>query len=308
LSGLQKVLAAGNFAVTVEVGPPAGPDPEPVRRKAALLRGKADAFNVTDNQAAVVRMSSIAAAKILLEEGLEPVMQMTCRDRNRIAIQSDLLGASALGVRNCLCISGDHQKIGAGGKLQGHPGAKNVFDIDSIQLLSVLRGLRDENLLAGGDSVSMPVPFFIGAAWTPLAPPEDFRIIRLAKKVAAGADFIQTQAVYDMPRFAGAVAKARDAGLTEKTALLAGIIVPRSAKMLRYMDRSIPGISVPEDLISRMKGAKDKREEGIQVAVELIEQAKAIPGIRGVHVQAIEAEELLPEVLERASLLPRPVL
>lgn len=303
---LERVLADGTFAVTVEVGPPRGADPETVRRKASFLRGVADAYNVTDNQTAVVRMSSIAGAKILLDEGLEPVMQMTVRDRNRIALQSDLLGAWALGLRNCLCISGDHQKAGAGGKLKGHPGAKNVFDVDSVQLLAILRDLRERGVQEGGDMVDAPVPFFIGAAWTPLAPPEDFRVLRLSKKVEAGADFIQTQAVYDVPRFSEAVERAREMGLTERTAMLAGIIVPRSAGMLRYMNANVPGVNVPEDLIARLKSARDPSAEGITVAVELIEAVRAIDGVRGVHLQAIEAEEVLPEIVERAGLLPRP--
>lgn len=305
-SHLERVLSDGHFAVTAEVGPPRGPDPKPIRKKAKLVGGIADAYNVTDNQTAVVRMSSIAGAKILLDEGLEPVMQMTCRDRNRIAIQSDLLGAWALGVRNCLSISGDHQKASGGGRLQGHPGCKNVYDVDSIQLLAILKGLRDDARQQGGDAIKPAAPFFIGAAWTPLAPPEDFRLLRLAKKIAAGADFIQTQAVYDLDPFAKAVEKAAQMGLTEKVAILAGVIVPRSAGMLRYMDANVPGVEVPQDLIKRMKSASDARAEGIKIGVELIDALRETPGIRGVHLQAIEAEELLPEVVERAGLLPRP--
>jgi len=207
-SNLERVLAEGHFAVTAEVGPPRSPAPAEVREKAKAVKGIADAYNVTDNQTAVVRMSSIAASKILIEEGLEPVMQMVCRDRNRIAMQSDLLGAWALGMRNCLCLSGDHQVSGAGGKLKGHPGSKNVYDIDSIQLISVLKGLRDESVQEGGDPIDEPASFFIGAAWTPLGPPESFRTVRLAKKIRAGADFIQTQAVYDIDRFREAVQRA----------------------------------------------------------------------------------------------------
>jgi methylenetetrahydrofolate reductase (NADPH) len=305
-SNLERVLSAGHLAVTAEVGPPRGPDPDKIRKKADLVRGIADAYNVTDNQTAVVRMSSIAGAKILLDEGLEPVMQMVCRDRNRIAIQSDLLGASALGLRNCLCISGDHQSAGAGGKLKGHPGAKNVFDVDSVQLISIVKGLRDEGIQEGGDSISPAAPFFIGAAWTPLGPPASFRIIRLAKKIEAGADFIQTQAVYDVDQFAEAVSRARDMGLTERTAILVGIIVPRSARMLRYMNANVPGVVVPDALIERMKSASDAKAEGIKITIELIEAVKEIPGIRGIHLQAIEAEELLTDIVESAGLLPRP--
>jgi methylenetetrahydrofolate reductase (NADPH) len=305
-SNLERVLAAGHFAVTAEVGPPRGPDPGDVKKKARILRGVADAYNVTDNQTAVVRMSSIAASKILLQEGLEPVMQMVCRDRNRIAIQSDLLGASALGLRNVLCLSGDHQSAGAGGKLKGHPGAKNVYDIDSIQLIAVVKGLRDQAIQQGGDSISPAAPFFIGAAWTPLGPPEKFRTIRLAKKINAGANFIQTQAVYDIKRFAEAVRRAEDMGLTDRAAILPGIIVPRSAGMLRYMNASVPGVEVPDEIIQRMKDASDPQEEGIKIALELIGAVKSLSGIKGVHLQAIEAEGLLPDLIKAAGLLPRP--
>jgi methylenetetrahydrofolate reductase (NADPH) len=305
ISNLQRVLAAGHFAVTAEVGPPRGPDPTAVAKKAALVAGVADAYNVTDNQTAVVRMSSIAAAKIMLDQKLEPVMQMTCRDRNRIALQSDLLGAWALGVRNCLCLSGDHQSAGAGGKLKGHPGAKNVYDVDSIQLLSIVKGLG-AGVQEGGDSISPAAPFFIGAAWTPLGPPEEFRTIRLAKKIEAGAQFIQTQAVFDIPRFAVAMRRAHDQGLTEKVAILAGFIYPRSAGMLKYMNASVPGVDVPEEMIKRMSGAANAQAEGLKIMTELISAAKEIPGLRGVHLQVIEGEHLLPEVVKAAGLLPRP--
>ena len=305
-SNLERVIWSGDFAVTAEIGPPRGPDPADVLKKAELARGVADAYNVTDNQTAVVRMSSIAASKILLDAGLEPVMQMVCRDRNRIAMQSDLLGASALGIRNCLCLSGDHQSAGAGGKLKGHCGAKNVYDIDSIQLVSVVRGLRDDAVQEGGDSIEPAASFFIGAAWTPLSPSESFRIIRLAKKIEAGADFIQTQAVYDVKAFAESMKKARDNGLTEHTAILPGIIVPRSAGMLKYMSANVPGVEVPDELIARMASASDPGAEGIKVTIELINAVRELPGVKGVHLQAIEAERLLPEVIEGAGLLPRP--
>ena len=303
---LEKVLAAGEFALTVEVGPPQGPDPEPMREKARLLKGLADGYNVTDNQTAVVRMSSIAGSKILLDEGCEPVMQMVCRDRNRIAMQSDLLGASALGLKNVLALSGDHQKASAGGKLKGHPGAKNVYDIDSIQLLATIRDMRDQARQQGGDPISAPTPFFIGAAWTPLGPPVDYRVYRLAKKIEAGADFIQTQAVYDIEAFGKQMAQAHDMGLTEKAYILPGIIVPRSAGMLNYMNRNVPGVVVPEELIKRMKDAADPGAEGIKVTIELIQAVRELPGVKGVHLQAIEAEQLLPEIIEGAGLTPRP--
>jgi len=305
-SRLEKVIAAGNFALTVEVGPPRSADPEVIRKKAALLKGYADGYNVTDNQTAVVRMSSLAGAKLLLDAGCEPVLQMTCRDRNRIALQSDLLGASALGIKNCLCLSGDHQKAGASGKLKGHPGAKNVYDLDSIQLLAVLKGLRDDACQEGGDAVDKPVPFFIGAAWTPLATPEEFRVLRLAKKIEAGADFIQTQAVYDVKRFSAQLAKAREMGLTDRAAILAGVIVPKSAGMMKYMNKNVPGVEVPEELIRRMESAKDPKAEGVKITVELIDALAGLPGLKGVHLQAIEAEDLLPEIIKAAGLCPRP--
>ncbi|MEW5911562.1 MAG: methylenetetrahydrofolate reductase [Thermodesulfobacteriota bacterium] len=305
-TNLEKVLAAGQFALTAEIGPPRGPDAEVVAKKAALLKGLADAHNITDNQTAVVRMSSIAAAKLVLDAGLEPVMQMTCRDRNRIAMQSDLLGASALGLRNVLAISGDHQRAGAGGKLKGHPGAKGVYDVDSMQLLSIIKGMRDEGLQASGDSLTSKPAFFIGAAWTPLGPPKDFRVTRLAKKIAAGADFIQTQAVFDVKAFAQQLAQAHDQGLTEKAAILPGIIVPRSAGMLTYMNNNVPGVVVPAELIARLKGAADPKAEGIKVTVELIQAVRELPGVKGVHLQAIEAEELLKEIIPAAGLTPRP--
>jgi len=319
-SNLERVLEADQFAVTVELGPPMDCSAEVVLEKARLLKGCADAFNITDNQTAVVRLSSIAGALLILQEGLEPVMQMTCRDRNRIAIQSDILGAAALGIRNCLCIAGDHQSFGAAGRLKGHPGAKNVYDVDSLQLVSILKGLRDDGRQQGGDPVETRPPLFIGAAWTPMGDPVDYRPRRLRKKVAAGADFIQTQGVYDVDQFRGQMAKAAAMGLHEQTAILAGIIVPKSAVMLRYMDSSVAGVTVPRALIDRMEAAKaragddkqrvrlEQEEEGIRITVELIEQVREIEGVRGVHLQAIEWEKRVPEIVERAGLLPRPTV
>lgn len=320
-SNLERVLAAGHFAVTAELGPPMSGQADAVRKKATILRGCADAINITDAQTAVVRLSSIAAAAILVREGLEPVMQMTTRDRNRIAIQCDILGAAALGIRNCLCIAGDHQSFGAAGRLKGHPGSKNVYDVDSIQLVSILKKMRDDGLQEGGDPLEAPIRLFIGAAWTPMGDPVDFRAIRLAKKVNAGADFIQTQGVYDVAKFAEAMRRVRDRGLHERAAILAGIIVPKSAAMLRYMNSSVAGVSVPGQLIQRFpvarkdaspaakKEARLKSEElGKQIAVELIQQVREIEGVRGVHIQAIEWEEAVPDIVKAAGLLPRPTV
>ena len=319
-SNLEKVLAAGHFAVTAELGPPMSASADEVRHKMEILRGYADAYNITDCQTAVVRLSSIAAAIMLIQGGMEPVMQMTTRDRNRIAIQADILGAAAFGIKNCLCIAGDHQKFSAAGKLKGHPGAKNVYDVDSIQLVAVLKKMRDEGLMEGGDPLGEAPKLFIGAAWTPMGPPMEFRIIRLGKKAAAGADFIQTQGVYDVTLFAEAMAKARNLGLHEKTAVLAGIIVPKSAGMLRYMNSSVAGVSVPDALIKRMEAVaksagadkklarKKQEEEGLKIAIELINQVREIEGVRGIHLQAIEWEDAVPGIIKGAGLHPRPAL
>ena len=305
-SRLEQLLARDEFVVTAEIGPPMSADAGVIAKKAELLRHTADAFNVTDNQTAVVRMSSLAASVLCLKAGLEPIMQMVCRDRNRIAMQSDILGAIALGIRNCLCLSGDHQSFGRAGKLLGHPGAKNVYDIDSINEVRMFRQLRDEGKFLGGDPVKSPVPLFIGAVWSPLADPVDFRVIRLGKKVEAGADFIQTQGVYDVERFAEVMKKVRAEGLHEKTAILAGIIVPKSAGMLKHMNSNVAGVSVPEALIRRMSEAADQKAEGTAIAVELIRDIRKIEGIRGVHVQPIEWESVMRTVSDKAGLLPRP--
>ncbi len=328
-SNLERVLAAGHFAVTAELGPPMSADAADVIKKAQMLKGCADAFNITDNQTAVVRMSSIAAAVLIQREGLEPVMQMVCRDRNRIAIQSDILGAAALGIKNCLCIAGDHQSFGSAGRLKGHPGSKNVYDVDSIQLCAILKGLRDDGVFQGGDPCADPPKMFIGAAWTPMGEPLEIRPRRLAKKARAGADFIQTQGIYDIKAFARAMEAVRNLGAHEQTAILAGIIVPKSAMMLKYMNSSVAGVTVPDEMIKRMtaagnaakkeaeargedeKAAKRARSraqqaEGVKIAIELVQQCREIEGVRGVHVQAIEWERKVPEIVKGAGLLPRP--
>ena len=317
-SNLERVLRAGHFAVTGELGPPQSSDAEQIRKKAAHLKGIVDAVNITDNQTAVVRMSSMGAAVIAIQEGLEPVMQMTCRDRNRIAMQADLLGAAALGIKNCLCIAGDHQMFSAAGKLKGHPGAKNVYDVDTCQLVGIMKKMRDEGLQQGGDKLEIAPKFFVGASWTPMGDPMDFRPYNLKKKVDAGADFIQTQGIYDMELFKSQMEKARNLGLLERTAMLAGIIVPKSAMMLKYMDSSVAGVTVPKSLIDRMNKAKttagdDKKkarelqeQEGIKITVELIQQALEIPGVKGVHIQAIEWETAMEPIVKAAGLYPRP--
>jgi len=261
-----------------------------------------DSINVTDNQTAIVRMSSIAVSAILVRMGLEPNMQMVCRDRNRIAMQSDIFGAYALGIRNILCLSGDHQKFG------NHPTAKNVFDLDSMQLLQTVKRMRDEHKMLGGDEIEGPPQMFIGAAANPFADPFEYRVIRLAKKAAAGADFIQTQCIYDMDKFERFMQMARDRGLHEKTHILAGVTPLKSVGMARYMKEKVAGMEVPDEIINRMKSAgKEKaREEGLKICVEQIQRLRQIPGVHGIHLMAIEWEEVVHDIVEKAGLLPRP--
>ncbi len=302
-SNLERVLAAGEFAVCGELGPPRSADAEVITEHARHFRGYVDAVNITDNQTAIVRMSSIAAGVLLRETGLEPVIQMTCRDRNRLAQQSDLLGAAALGLNTLLCLSGDHQVFGDEDK------ARNVYDIDSMHLLQMVRGMRDDRQFLSGSDIEGAEPrFFVGAAANPFADPFEFRVVRLAKKVAAGAEFIQTQAVYDVPRFARWMEAVRDLGLHERVSIMAGLVPPKSAGALRYMKNNVSGMRIPDELIRRMSGAEDPRDEGIQLTAELIEQVREIEGVRGVHIMPIMWESALPEIVTRAGLTPRPDL
>ncbi len=301
-TNLEKVLESGEFAVTAEAGPPKGTNPNVIRRRGELLRSCCDAVNITDNQTAIVRMSSLAGCVLLKQQGVEPVMQMVVRDRNRLALQSDVLGAIALGIGNFLCLSGDHQKFG------NHPTAKGVFDIDSIQLIQALKQMRDEKKFLSGDDISGEVPIFIGAAANPFADPFEYRVHRLAKKIKAGADFIQTQAVYDVARFAKWMEMVVERGLDKQTHILAGVIPIKSAGMARYMKSSVPGVSVPDEIITRMGNAEDAKKEGVDIILEIIKQVKQIPGVHGVHIMAVGWEEIVPELVEQAGLLPRPVL
>ncbi len=321
-SNLEKILRAGHFAVTGELGPPQSANGDVIREKAGLLKGYCDAVNITDNQTAIVRMSSIGAGTIVVQEGLEPVIQMTCRDRNRLAIQADLMGAYALGMRNLLCLTGDHQIFG------NHPTAKNVFDLDSLQLVRMVSDMRDERIFQCGDPFKGTEPrFFVGAAAAPFADPIDFRPYRLAKKVKAGANFIQTQLVYDILAFERYMEKVRELGLHEQTFILAGVGPLKSPGMARYMKNNVPGILVPDELIDRMTAAgepwadkgkdeltkEDKRdraqawqEAGIQICIELIQQLREIKGVAGVHIMAIEWESAVKPIIEGAGLYPRP--
>jgi len=302
MSRLKKVLKKGEFAVTAECGPPKGADPEAVTIKAELLKGKVDAVNVTDNQTAIVRMSSLAACALLKESGLDPVLQMVVRDRNRIALQSDILGASAMGIGNLLCLSGDHQSFGNQSQAVG------VFDLDSIQFVQVVKTMRDEGTIMGGESLTKGPDIFIGAAANPFADPLSFRVVRLAKKIKAGVDFIQTQCIYNLKRFEEWIGMARDRGLTEKVHILGGVTPLKSPGMAKYMKNRVAGMDVPDDVIKRMEGVPKNRQqqEGIQICVETIQRLKEIAGVNGIHVMAIEWEDVVGEIVESADLLPRP--
>jgi len=300
-SNLEKVLKAGHFAFTGECGPPKGANVEHLKEKVAHLKGVVDAVNVTDNQTAVVRMSSWAASTVMVQEGVEPNFQMVCRDRNRLAMMSDILGISAMGIRNMLCLSGDHQRFG------NHPQAKNVYDIDSMQLIALARKMR-EGAFDNDEEIDVAPKLFIGAASNPFAEPHEFRVYRLAKKVAAGADFIQTQCIYNMDRFRDFMKQAVDMGLTEKCYILAGVTPMKSVGMAKYMAKMVPGMDVPNELIQRLQGAGKGKvaEEGITFALEQIEEFKEMEGVAGVHLMAIEWEHRVPEIAERAGVLPRP--
>jgi methylenetetrahydrofolate reductase (NADPH) len=298
---LEKVLSAGEFAVTAELGPPQNANPEAIKKKAQHCIGNVEGANITDNQTAIVRMSSIAAGAIALSCGVEPIIQMVCRDRNRLAMQADILGAAALGIQNILCLSGDHQTFG------NHPDAKNVYDVDSMQLIAMVKKMRDDKQFQCGDEIKEHEPrMFIGAVANPFADPFEFRVMRLAKKIDAGADFIQTQCIFDMERFGDWMKMVVDEGLHEKAYILAGLTPVRSHRALKYMKSNVAGMSIPDELITRMESAEDPKEEGVKICVEMIEQIKDIKGVSGIHLMPIGWESITPTILERAGLLPRP--
>ncbi len=301
-SKLEKILAAGHLAVTSECGPPRGSDPEAITKKAELIKDYVDAINVTDNQTSVTRLCSLAACIHIKLMGLEPILQMVCRDRNRIALQSDILGAASFDIFNILCLSGDHQHFG------DCPGGQNVFDIDSMQLLQTVRHMRDDGKFLGADDIKRPPEMFAGAAANPFADPFEIRVPRLAKKVAAGAEFIQTQCIYNLDKFEEWMKGIRDRGLHEKVHILAGLTPMKSAGMAKYMKNRVPGMDVPDEVIKRLAGvSKEKQpEEGITICVESIQRLKEVEGVHGFHIMAIEWEEKVPEIVERAGLYPRP--
>lgn len=302
LSRLERVLSKGHLAVTSECGPPRGSDAGVIKRKATIIKDHVDAVNVTDNQTAMTRLCSLASVIHLKLMNIEPILQMVVRDRNRIALQSDILGAASFDIHNVLCLSGDHQKFG------DCPEAQNVYDLDSTQLIQMVRHMRDQGQFLGGDAIQRPPRPFIGAAANPFADPFEIRVPRLAKKIAAGAEFIQTQCIYNIDRFESWMEQARDRGLHEKTFILAGVTPMKSAGMAKYMKARVPGMDVPQEIVNRMSGVskKDQPAEGIRICVETIQRLKEVEGVRGFHIMAIEWEEMVPEIVERSGLFPRP--
>jgi methylenetetrahydrofolate reductase (NADPH) len=303
-SKLEKILDAGHLAVTSECGPPRGSDAAKITRKAEMIKEHVDAINITDNQTSVTRLCSLASCIHLKLMGLEPILQMVTRDRNRIALQSDILGAASFDIHNVLCLSGDHQSFG------DCPTGQNVHDLDSMQLIQTARHMRDEGKFLGGDDLDRPPSMFVGAAANPFADPYEIRVPRLAKKVAAGVEFIQTQCIFNLDKFEDWLGQARERGLTEKVYILAGLTPLKSAGMAKYMKNRVPGMDVPDEVVQRMAGApKEKQaEEGVKICVESIQRLKGVKGVAGFHVMAIEWEEKVPEIVEAGGLYPRPTL
>ena len=302
-SNLEKVLSAGHLAVTSECGPPRGASAASVTEKAKYLEGVVDAVNITDNQTAMVRMSSFAGSVLVRQQGMHPLLQMVTRDRNRLAMQADILGAYALGIDTMLCLSGDHTKFG------DHPMAANVHDIDSIQLIQMVKGMRDEGKFQGGAEIKGEIPkMFIGAAANPFADPFELRVMRLAKKIAAGADFIQTQCIFNVEKFERWMEGVREKGLHKKCYILAGITPMKSVGAAKYMKNRVPGMDVPQELVERMGSVEKENqpEEGIKICLETIERLKKVEGVAGFHIMAIDWEEKVEEIVKRADLYPRP--
>jgi methylenetetrahydrofolate reductase (NADPH) len=301
-SRLARVLASGAFAVTAEVTPNASGSPDQILAQVRAMKGYADAFNVTDCTRALVRISSLAASALLLREGVEPVTQMVTRDRNRIALQADVLGAHALGVRNLLCLRGDDPKVG------NEPDAAPVFEYTTEQFLALAKRLRETGALAGGEVVLDPPGMFLGAAANPFGGPPEEAVVNLRGKVDAGADFIQTQAVYDADAFGEWMRLVRKEWLHDKVFVLAGLIPLKSAKMARFLDEKVSGIVIPPAVKDRMARASDPKAEGVRIALETIEALRGIEGIRGVHLMAVGWEDVVPAIVQKAGLHPRPLL
>ena len=304
-SNLEKVFAAGKFAVTAECGPPKSADGSVIVEKAKLLAGVVDAANITDNQTAVVRICSMVSAHLAADNGLEPIMQMTCRDRNRLAMQADILGAATLGIKNILCLTGDHGSFG------NHPQAKGVFDLDAINLIRMFKNMRDDKIFDCGEEMEVEPRLYIGCAENPFADPFEFRALRLQKKVEAGVDFIQTQCIFNIPKFKTWMEEVRSLGLHKEVKIIAGLTPLKGAGMAKYMKNFVPGMDVPDEIITRIAAAEKgpaQQAEGKKMAVEMIKELAEIEGVAGVHVMAVEWEAAVPEIVEAAGLSPRPTV
>lgn len=301
-SRLHELFRAGEFVVTAELQATDSADPRSVLELAEALRGHVDAVNCTDNSAAHPHISGVAAAHLLIDGGVEPIVQFACRDRNRLALQADLLGAAALGVRNVCLMTGDDVTVG------DHPEAKPIYDVDSVHLLRIARIMRDEGTYLSGRKLEQPPSFLIGAVENPFAPPQEFRAMRLGKKIEAGAEFIQTQICFDLPVMRLFMARAGDLGLLGEVPILGGVFVLRTAKAARYLRDQVPGIDVPDAVIDRMESVppEHQEEEGVRIAIELVRELREISGIRGVHLMGIRNEAAILRVIEEAGLLPRP--
>ena len=294
---LEKLLRAGEFTVTAELSPPDSADPEEVFARARVFDGYVDAINATDGSGANCHMSSVAVCALLRSAGYSAVMQVSCRDRNRIAIQGDVLGASAIGVASVLCLTGDGVESG------DHPQAKPVFDLESISLLSMLRTMRDEGRFQSGRQITCPPRLFLGAAENPFAPPYDFRPVRLAKKVAAGAQFVQTQYCYDIDRLKKFMSAVRDLGLQDKVFVLVGAGPLASARAAEWIRKNVPGVHIPDAIIERLAGSNDPKQEGKKICIELIQRIREIEGVSGVHLMAYRQEELVAEIIQQSGVL-----
>lgn len=303
-SRLEEVLRAGHFAVTAELNPPDSADPEDVYRAAEVLSEVCDGINAVDASGANCHTSSVAMCALLTRAGYEPIYQVTCRDRNRIALQGDMLGAAAMGVLNVLCLTGDDVTVG------DQPEAKRVFDFDSIQLLRTARTMRDEGVFLSGRKLTTAPCFFLGAVANPFVPPYEWRPQRLAKKIAAGAEFIQTQYCFDVPRFREYMKQVRNRGLDRQAFILAGVGPLKSAKAAEFMRKKVPGVVIPEEIMDRLhKTPKEcQQEEGKKICIEIIHQIREIEGVSGVHIMAYRQEELVADIVQEAGLLPRPGL
>jgi 5,10-methylenetetrahydrofolate reductase len=294
---LERVLRRGEFAVTAELNPPDSADPQEVYERAAIFEGWVDGINATDGSGAHCHMSSVAICALLTRVGFSPILQISCRDYNRIAIQGNVLGAAALGVCNVLCLTGDGVQAG------DHPEAKPVFDLDSISLLGVIRRMRDDRTFLSGRKITAAPRLFLGAAENPFAPPYDFRPLRLAKKIAAGAQFIQTQYCFDVPMLRAFMAKIRDMGLDRQCFILAGVGPLPSARTARWMRSNVPGVHIPDGVIARLEGAQNQKAEGKRLCIDIIQEVREIPGIAGVHVMAYRQEEYVSEIVHESGIL-----